>query len=556
MAYLLKTKRNYFKMIHRRFLLLLFCLQSASVCLHAQIGEKWGDQGNGTYVNPVLPADYSDLDAIRVGDDYYAISSTMQFSPGMAVLHSRDLVNWEIAGHVVDDLARISPQLNWDRMNCYGRGIWAGSIRYYKNRYWVYFGTPDDGFFMSSAEHPAGPWTTVHQVWKVAGWDDCCSFCDDDGQLYFIATNFAVDLRNNKKYNIHLFKMTPDGKSLVMESDSIIHQSSGSEANKLYKINGYYYHYFSEVKPEGRVIMMERSKSLYGKWEIRQLNHVNRTLDKEPNQGGLMQVPSGKWYFLTHHGSGDWEGRAASLLPVSWIDGWPIIGEAGADTIGRMVWSGVNPITYKKKLFIQTSDDFNSNRLNVQWEWNYQPRSDKWSLAERNGFLRLHAFPPIQLNNTKNIILHAGNTITQRSMRTSSNVATVKVDISHMADSQFAGLTHFSTTTNSLFGVKQENGIRSLVYICNGKDTSAIRLTRQLIWLRSTWDINGVSSYSFSTDGKSYHSFGGTCQLTWGSYRGDRIGIFNFNTKEDKGYVDVDWFRYDYGVIGKNNNKN
>jgi len=520
------------------------------------MSAKWGDQGNGTYVNPVLPADYSDLDAIRVGDDYYAISSTMQFSPGMVVLHSKDLVNWEIACHVVDDLTRVSPQLNWDRMNCYGRGIWAGSIRFYKNKFWVYFGTPDDGLFMSSATNPAGPWEPLHQLWKVKGWDDCCSFCDDDGQLYLIATNFALDTKNNKKYNIHLFKMTPDGKALVMESDSIIHQSSGSEANKLYKINGFYYHYFSEVKAEGRVIMMERSKNIYGPWEIKQLNHVDRKLDREPNQGGLMQIPAGKWYFLTHHGSGSWEGRPASLLPVNWIDGWPIIGQAGADTIGHMVWSGVNPISCKKKLFIQTADDFNSNKLNVQWEWNYQPRSDKWSLAERKGFLRLHAFQPIQSHNKKDIILCAGNTITQRSMRTASNTATARIDISAMADGQFAGLTHFSTTSNSLFGVKQENGIRSVVYSCNGKDTSLIRLTQPLIWLRSTWGGNGVSSYSFSTDGKSYHSFDGTGTFTWGSYRGDRIGIFNFNTGEDKGYVDVDWFRYDYGAIGKNNNKN
>jgi beta-xylosidase len=510
------------------------------------MSEKWGDQGNGTYVNPVLPADYSDLDAIRVGDDYYAISSTMQFSPGMVVLHSKDLVNWEIIGHVANDLTRISPELNWDRMNCYGKGIWAGSIRYYKNKFWVYFGTPDDGFFMSSAINPAGPWEPLHQLWKVSEWDDCCSFCDDDGQPYFIATNFALDPKNNKKYNIHLFKMTPDGRRLIMGSDSIIHQSQGSEANKLYKINGVYYHYFSEVKPEGRVIMMERSKNIYGPWEIRQLNHVNNKLDREPNQGGLLQAPKGQWYFLTHHGSGDWEGRVASLLPVHWIDGWPIIGTVGADTIGRMTWTGVKPISYKRKLSIQGNDEFSANRLNVQWEWNYQPRADKWSLTEHKGFLRLYAFMPLHSTNNRNLILGAGNTLTQRSMRTYSNVATVKIDISHMADGQFAGLTHFSTTSYCLFGVIQENGIRTLVCDKNEKDTLGIKVNGKSIWLRSTWDTNGTSHYAFSTDGKSYQPFGGTYQLTWGSYRGDRIGIFNFNTKEDEGYVDVDWFRYHY----------
>lgn len=136
-----------------------FYLFSSNTLLFAQFGAKWGDQSNGTFQNPVLPSDFSDLDAIRVGDDFYAISSTMQFSPGMAVLHSKDLVNWEVISHVVKDLTQISPKLNWDKMDSYGKGIWAGSIRFYKGKYWVYFGTPDDGFFMSSASNPAGPWS-------------------------------------------------------------------------------------------------------------------------------------------------------------------------------------------------------------------------------------------------------------------------------------------------------------------------------------------------------------------------------------------------------------
>ncbi|MGF7230426.1 glycoside hydrolase family 43 protein [Arachidicoccus sp.] len=528
-------------------ILLCFCAHNSVNAQRFKGNAKWGDKGDGTYVNPVLPADYSDIDAIRVGDDYYAISSTMQFSPGMVVLHSKDLVNWEIIGHVVDDLSRISSNLNWDRMNCYGRGIWAGSIRYYKNKFWVYFGTPDDGFFMSCAANPAGPWGPLHQLWKVKGWDDCCSFCDDDGQLYFIATNFGFDPKTDKKYNVHLFKMTNDGRSLIMESDSIIHQSNGSEANKLYKINGLYYHCFSEVKPEGRVIMMERSKNIYGPWEIRQLNHVSKLLDREPNQGGLVSTPTGKWYFLTHHGSGDWEGRPASLLPVNWINGWPIIGNVGVDGIGNMVWTGRKPISYKRKLYIQTSDEFSTSRLGVQWEWNYQPRPDKWSLIEHKGFLRLYAFMPIHSNNNKkDIILRAGNTITQRSMRTSSNVATVKIDITHMADGQFAGVTHFSTNTNSLFGIRQENGIRTLVYDDNGEEILGARVDSHFVWLQSIWDANGTSHYSFSTDNKFFQVFGSSYQLTWGDYRGDRIGIFNFNSQRDKGYVDIDWFRYDY----------
>ena len=150
-------------------LILLVFFQFFSLNSFGQMYEKWGDQGAGIYVNPVLPGDYSDLDAIRVGKDFYAISSTNQFSPGMVVLHSVDLVNWEIISHVVNDLTAISSELNWDKMNCYGKGIWAGSIRYYKDKFWVYFGTPDDGFFMSSATNPAGPWDPLHSGLESKG---------------------------------------------------------------------------------------------------------------------------------------------------------------------------------------------------------------------------------------------------------------------------------------------------------------------------------------------------------------------------------------------------
>lgn len=533
-------------MINVKKLIVFFSYTLLCLNLFGQQTEKWGDQGNNTYINPVLPGDFSDLDAIRVGADFYAISSTMQFSPGMAVLHSRDLVNWKIIGHVVPDLTRISANLNWDKMNSYGRGIWAGSIRYYKNKFWVYFGTPEDGFFMSSAVNPAGPWEPLHQLWKVSGWDDCCSFCDEDGQLYFVATHFETEPGNNKKYNIHLFKMTPDGKNLIMDSDSIIHQSEGSEANKLYKIDGYYYHLFSEVKAEGRVIMMERSKAVYGPWEIKQLNHVNRMQDKEPNQGGLIQLTNGEWWFFTHHGSGDWEGRAASLLPVTWISDWPIIGKVGIDTIGSMVWSGHKPINLRPPFpGMQTDDSFGSSMLLPQWEWNYQPRVDKWSLKDRKGFLRLYAFRPVNPGD-KAVLLRAGNTISQRSFRTKSNMVTIKLDIAGMSDGEHAGLTHFSTSAISSIGIKQVNSTRYLTYSNNGKDSAGTAIENKVIWLRSVWNYQGQNKYFYSQDGELFLPFGGINQLTWGSYRGDRIGIFNFNTIKDSGFIDIDFFRYKY----------
>jgi len=503
----------------------------------AELESRWGDQGNGTFINPILPEDLSDLDVIRVGQDFYAISSTFQYSPGVVILHSKDLVNWAILGHAVDDLTRIGPEMNWDRMNRYGRGIWAGAIRYHDGKFWIYFGTPDEGFFMTTANDPAGPWTPLHQVWKVAGWDDGCPFWDDDGQGYFVCSNFSGG------YAIHLFKLSSDGHSLDMASDRVIHRSRGSEANKLYKINGLYYHYFSEVHTEGRVIMMERSKSLEGPWETRQLNHVNKRIDREPNQGGLIQLPSGDWWFITHQGTGDWEGRAMVLLPVTWIDGWPIIGKPGADGIGNMVWTGKTPFPGIIAPPSLPDDGFSPAGLGPRWEWNYQPRADKWSLTERTGFLRLHAFQPLKPND----LLKAGNTLTQRVIRTSANEVTVQFDIHGVADGQEVGLCHFAKDYATI-GVSQAGDTRTLVFSRGSDRALGPQIQNETIWLRSNWDRAGESRFSYSLDGKLFIPFGPQYHLTWSYYRGDRIGIFCYNNKADRGYIDVHGFLCRYAA--------
>ncbi len=521
---------------------LVFIFLSITVGQAADQSQKWGywpmwgDQGDGTYRNPVLPSDYSDIDCIRVGSDYYAISSTFQFSPGMVILHSKDLVNWSILGHVITDVTQIGPELNWDKMNRYGRAVWAGAIRYHDKKFWVFFGTPDEGYFMSTAKNPAGPWEPLHQVLKDSGWDDCCPFWDDDGQGYLVGTYF----RDN--YTTYLFKLTPDGRDIIKETGLIINKGSRREANKLYKINGIYYHFFSEHKPDiGRYIMMQRSKNIFGPYsEVKQLKHVDRQF-MEPNQGGIVQTEQGEWYFFTHHGTGSWEGRCNSLLPVTWINGWPIIGKVGDDGIGNMVWSGKKPVQGMPIMTPQADDEFEDTSLPPQWEWNYQPRADKWSLTERLGWLRLHAFKPLQFDE----LLKAGNTLTQRCFRTSSNEVIIKLDLSGMADGQKAGLCHFAKTPSTL-GVSQQGATRTLEYKSNGKITPGTVITGNNLWLKSTWGLDGNSQYAYSMDGISYTNFGDLYQLTWGNYRGDRIGIYSYNNKADEGYVDVDFFHYTY----------
>jgi beta-xylosidase len=189
----------------------------------------------------------------------------------------------------------------------------------------------------------------------------------------------------------------------------------------------------------------------------------------------------------------------------------------------------------------QSSDDFAETTLPPQWEWNYQPRAEMWSLTENPGTLRLHAFRPLQPDS----LLKAGNTLTQRVFETATNVVTIKLDLHGLADGQKAGLCHFSKNY-SFVGVSQEGATRTLEYNNNGRVTTGPALTGQTLWLKSTWGAKGWSQYAYSEDGKTFTNFGEPYQLAWGNYRGDRIGIFCFNNKADDGYVDVDFLHYDF----------
>lgn len=519
---------------------ILLPLLPAKLAISQNQSGRYGDLGNGNYQNPILPADFSDPDITSVGADYYAISSTFQYSPGVVILHSTDLVNWKIVGHVVQDLTTISPEMNWNRMNRTGSGIWAGSIRYNKGQFRIYFGTPDEGYFMSSASHPEGPWSPVTPILKEAGWDDPCSFQDIDGQEYLIGTRYSPDPMDGVRYKIHLFKLTADGKSLEPGFDRVIHQSRGSEANKLYRISGMYYHYFSEIRPEGRVAMMGRSHSITGPYEYHQLIHVNPKVDREPNQGGFVQSPDGKWWFLTHQGTGAWEGRALCLLPVTWQDGWPIIGTPGMDGIGSMIWQNRKPIptTQANPHFFE--DDFSRARLNPEWEWHYQPRADKWTFVDPGG-LRLSAFQPRVLGN----LLKAGNMLTCRTLNTGGGIVTVKLDVTRMASGQVAGLSHYGGEYGWL-GVEQSHDQRHITYSANGKETSGPLVSVKYIWLRSILSPDGETTWAYSFDGRIFTAFGERYKFEWKHYRGDRIGIFTYNNDSDTGSIDVNWFRYDY----------
>ena len=504
--------------------------------------QQWGEMKSGeSYRNPVIPADYSDLDCIRVGNEYYAISSTMQFSPGMTILHSRDLVNWEIAGNAVTDLTQISPAMGWQQMDRYGRGVWAGTLRYHNNRFYLFFGTPDEGYFMTSAPQAEGPWEPLVPLLSESGWDDCSAIWDEQGQAWFVGTKFGDG------YKTYIFRMTDDARSIDRNSARLINEGYGREASKLIYHEGYYYLIFSEHRDGvGRYVMAKRDRKMTGKFkEECQLLLPCREAN-EPNQGGIVEVPSGKkgeksqWYFLTHHGSGDWSGRIVSLLPVEWRNGWPMMGDTNKGEPGTMIWEMPMPTTVEgDKLYLQRSDDFDYDTFGPQWQWNYQPREDMYSLTERLGWLRLKAFRPIESDK----LLKAGNTLTQRSFRSGRNEVTIRMDISHMADGQHAGLCHFAQHSGCL-GVVRENGITYLEQRHDDYAERGVVVEGLYLWIRSTWGLDGQSHFSYSLDGDKFVAWG-DYPLSWGYYRGDRIGIYNYNNVADSGYIDVDYLHYE-----------
>ncbi len=539
------------------------------LCLNAQQSSVFGDLGNGYFRNPVIPSDYSDPDIIRVGDDYYGIASTFCFSPGMIIIHSKDLVNWQIINHVVDDISFLNPELDWTQMKGYYNGIWAGSLRYHNNKFYCHFATPRGGWFVATTDDIRGKWhvepmkDSEGKELRGRGWDDVCPLWDNDGQAYIIGSNFG------KYWFPHLYKMNVEGNKLLdglIDSNSdltknieiiggyVVKPFRTAEASKLYKWNNMYYIYFSEVREihgnKLRVPVMRRSKSIYGPYEEKLLMHSQgRLVDKQPNQGTIIDTPDGKWFFVTQHGTGDFDGRVMSVIPVEWVDGWPLIGkDIDNDGVGEMVWEVEKPIKKKVNEFIQTSDDFNSDKLSPQWEFNHQPRKDKWSLTDKKGNLRLYAFNQLR----KGDFFSTGNVISQRYIRWGKGESVVKLDIRGMKNGQEAGLTHFNGGKDySCLAISKGSQIKLRLEVKYVNDKTAdvsdeviIPNNTKYLYLKTNIDFDGNASFSWSRDNRSFKKCSKTFQLKWGNYRGSRIGIYTFNNYNEEGFVDIENFIY------------
>jgi beta-xylosidase len=495
-----------------------------------------------SYRNPILFADYSDPDIIRVGRDYYMVASSFHFSPGIPILHSRDLVNWRILGHVLPRLP-FAPQYDMPGPHTltdaiskpiggtrYAGGVWAPSIRHHAGRFYVYWATPDEGIFMATALRPEGPWTAPVRVIDQPMLEDPCPFWDDDGTAWLVHSRHGAG-------PLILHRMSPDGTRVLDAGTTIIEDKVNLpilEGPKLYKRDGWYY----ILAPIGGVAkgsqVALRARDIRGPYEHRVVLRQGTTALEGPHQGGWVETPSGQGWFVHFNSTGAF-GRITYLEPLRWIDGWPMIGAPipGA-TSGQPVAEypmpeiGSRPVPHR----LQASDDFAARKLGPQWEWNHNPDERAWSLAARPGFLRLSALPAEHL-------VTARNTLTQILQGPSSRI-TARIDPRRMVDGQRAGLSLFGVRP-SWIGLVRTAGTTRVTLASEGKETPGPVFTGIRIDLRADVTAEQRVAYSYSLDGKNFTSFGTPIPLaSFSWWKGSRPALFSFARGAPGGSVDVD----------------
>jgi len=520
----------------------------------------WGDQGDGTYKNPILNADYPDVDIEQVGDTYYMITSTMHYAPGMTLLESKDIVNWRLIGHVFDKLTW-EPKYNFDSMSGYAKGVWAGDIAYHQGKWYCYFIDYTSGLYMSSADRIDGKWTEAKLMLSKTRWTDPTVYWDEQEKQAYLLCNFGRE-DNSHINHLRMFKMSWDGERLL-DQGKLVYKGRGAEAAKIYKINGEYYIFLAQWIEGDRKQLVLRGKSIYGPFEKRIVMEKVPGALRSTCQGALLEAPDGSWW-LTHqlvqhrevipgHGAGpttkrSYEGRSQWLVPVKWQEGWPVVGaDPDGNGIGNTVAGARKPIVGYPINAPQTDDEFDSAELSPQWQWNHNPRDERWSLSERPGWLRLKANVPIGEGGFWN----ASNTLSQRLMGKGKGEITCKVDISAMKPGQQAGLMRHSGQYVLLGISVGKLGVKRIVFNNNGKIKVGPVIKEDVIWYR-TKNAGRRAWYEYSLDGKNFERFGEKFQLQFGRWRGDRPGFYCWNSIKADGHIDIDYFHYDYdGPKGK-----
>ncbi len=467
----------------------------------------WGDQGDGTYRNPILPADYSDPDVIRVGDDFYLTASDFHFV-GMQILHSRDLVNWRIIGQVFD---RLPMDAKYDELRAYSQGTWAPTLRFHDGLFQIYVCTPHEGLFRWTAKNPAGPWsfTTVKTVDR---WEDPCPFWDDDGQGYLVHSQLGAG-------PLILHKLSADGARLLDDGKEI-YRGPVAEGPKLFKRHGWYYISLPEggVEKGGQTIL--RSRELYGPYEKRVA-----LADRNPHQGGIVELDHGEAWFIGFKSSGHL-GRVCHLIPVRWgEDDWPVFGENGQTVTQHKKPS----LPVVPRLWPQMSDSFEGAMLAPQWQWNHNPVPAAWSLSERPGWLRLHGLPAAEIK-------FARNTLTQK-LWGDAGVFETKLVVRALSDGQRAGFAFMSGSFFGWIGAEKKDGAVRIAW----DGGAGNEIAGGTLWLRGTYEGNtGRLHYSF--DGEKFETLETPVTLRFSQWKGARVALFCFG--DGGGYVDIDSVDY------------
>ena len=488
---------------------------------------SWGDQGNGTYINPVLDADYSDPDVIRVGDDYYMVCSEFHFM-GMPALHSKDLVNWTIIGQVYDEF-KFAPE--YDTNDRYAGGSWAPAIRFHDNKFFVYFCTPKEGLFMSTSLKPEGPWSPLVQVVNTAGWEDPCPFWDDDGKAYLGHSKVGAG-------PIIIHRMSADGKELL-DQGVTVYTGPVAEGTKMHKLNGYYYMSI----PEGGVGQgwqtVLRSKNIYGPYEKKVVLETGSTAINGPHQGAMIDLPNGDWWFI-HFQSVQNIGRVCHLEPMRWKNGWPVMGvDIDMNGIGEPVYVWKKPDVEQTYPITapQTSDEFNDPNLGFQWSWNHNSVNDGWSLTKQSGYLSLTAL-------SADSLMKARNTLTQKVMGPEGEATTLLLT-DQMEDGQKAGLCLMGKEFNELGIVKKEDKLYVFVDI-NGKYSEQAYHASKIYLKVNVTQKEGANQFYISKDNKKFSPLGGSFATHNGYWKGPKIGLFSYNENAQGGTARFDWFHYSY----------
>lgn len=340
------------------------------------------DNGDGTYSNPVIHADYSDPDVIRHGDDFWMTASSFNCTPGLPILHSNDLVNWSLVDHAIRQVPH--PSYSEVRRGC---GVWAPAIRFHSGKFWIFFPMPDEGIYVTNADDPAGEWAEPWCLQEAKGWIDPCPFWDDDGTAY-LAHAYAMS-RAGKKERIHLRPMSPDCRTLLGEGKELFHTPHHLylEGPKVHKHDGWYY----ILAPGGGVQtgwqVVFRSRNIWGPYGEKIVLEQGSTNINGPHQGALVDLADGSWWFLHFQDCGPF-GRIVHLQPVRWQDGWPLMGEV-VHGICQPVANRQKPVAGFPSATPATDDDFSAAKLGLQWQWHANHSADWFSLKERPGWLRL-----------------------------------------------------------------------------------------------------------------------------------------------------------------------